>query len=178
MNELVQDTYCECIHFFCLVSSGLLNFCAVALTLCDLGYKPLGVRLDSGDLCKQSSEIRRVFRRCSEQWVRCSAPCVEAACVTADLDNCLNVVWLCLCSFSVPDFDSLTIVGSNSISEDNMLEFNQVALFFIFVVAVATYFCALVTKSSIFVSGEWNQHSWYWNTSGHMHKTTHTWLCL
>ncbi|XP_008336722.1 nicotinate phosphoribosyltransferase isoform X2 [Cynoglossus semilaevis] len=76
------------------VVSGLLNFCAVALTLCDLGYKPLGVRLDSGDLCKQSSEIRRVFRRCSEH-------------------------------FSVPDFDSLTIVGSNSISEDNMLEFNQ-----------------------------------------------------
>uniref|UniRef100_A0A3B3TKH9 Nicotinate phosphoribosyltransferase n=1 Tax=Poecilia latipinna TaxID=48699 RepID=A0A3B3TKH9_9TELE len=48
--------------------SGLLNFCAVALALCELGYKPVGVRLDSGDLCRQSIEVRRVFRLCSEQF--------------------------------------------------------------------------------------------------------------
>uniref|UniRef100_A0A669DHF9 Nicotinate phosphoribosyltransferase n=1 Tax=Oreochromis niloticus TaxID=8128 RepID=A0A669DHF9_ORENI len=48
--------------------SGLLNFCAVALVLCELGYRPVGVRLDSGDLCKQSLDVRRVFRLCSEHF--------------------------------------------------------------------------------------------------------------
>ncbi|XP_051233187.1 nicotinate phosphoribosyltransferase isoform X2 [Dicentrarchus labrax] len=50
------------------VGCGLLNFCAVALALCELGYRPVGVRLDSGDLCRQSVDVRRVFRLCSEQF--------------------------------------------------------------------------------------------------------------
>ncbi|KAJ8389026.1 hypothetical protein AAFF_G00124230 [Aldrovandia affinis] len=49
-------------------SSGLVNFCAVALSLCELQYKPLGVRLDSGDLCRQSVEVRRAFRACSDHF--------------------------------------------------------------------------------------------------------------
>ncbi|XP_047444085.1 nicotinate phosphoribosyltransferase [Mugil cephalus] len=48
--------------------SGVLNFCAVALVLSELGYRPLGVRLDSGDLCRQSVDVRRVFRLCSEHF--------------------------------------------------------------------------------------------------------------
>lgn len=48
--------------------SGLLNFSAVALALCELGYRPVGVRLDSGDLCRQSVDVRRVFRLCSEHF--------------------------------------------------------------------------------------------------------------
>ncbi|XP_071342629.1 nicotinate phosphoribosyltransferase isoform X2 [Trachinotus anak] len=50
------------------VGSGLLNFCAVALALCELGYRPVGVRLDSGDLCRQSVDVRRVFRLCSDHF--------------------------------------------------------------------------------------------------------------
>uniref|UniRef100_A0A665WV36 Nicotinate phosphoribosyltransferase n=1 Tax=Echeneis naucrates TaxID=173247 RepID=A0A665WV36_ECHNA len=48
--------------------SGLLNFSAVALALCELGYRPVGVRLDSGDLCRQSLDVRHVFRLCSEHF--------------------------------------------------------------------------------------------------------------
>ncbi|XP_037625103.1 nicotinate phosphoribosyltransferase [Sebastes umbrosus] len=48
--------------------SGLLNFCAVALALCELDYRPVGIRLDSGDLCRQSVDVRRVFRLCSEHF--------------------------------------------------------------------------------------------------------------
>ncbi|XP_043076170.1 nicotinate phosphoribosyltransferase [Puntigrus tetrazona] len=74
--------------------SGLLCFCAVALALSELQYRPLGVRLDSGDLCRQSLEVRRVFRECSKQ-------------------------------FSVPQFESLIIVGTNSISEQSLSELNK-----------------------------------------------------
>ncbi|XP_070816652.1 nicotinate phosphoribosyltransferase [Chaetodon trifascialis] len=48
--------------------SGLLNFCAVALALCELGYRPVGIRLDSGDLHRQSIDVRHVFRLCSEHF--------------------------------------------------------------------------------------------------------------
>ncbi|XP_067240593.1 nicotinate phosphoribosyltransferase isoform X2 [Chanodichthys erythropterus] len=74
--------------------SGLLCFCAVALALSELRYRPLGVRLDSGDLCRQSLEVRRVFKECSKE-------------------------------FSVPQFESLIIVGSNSISEQSLSELNK-----------------------------------------------------
>ncbi|XP_055981014.1 nicotinate phosphoribosyltransferase [Sorex fumeus] len=42
--------------------SGLPNFLAVALALGELGYRAVGVRLDSGDLLLQAQEIRGVFR--------------------------------------------------------------------------------------------------------------------
>ncbi|XP_030628343.1 nicotinate phosphoribosyltransferase [Chanos chanos] len=74
--------------------SGLLCFCAVALALCELGYQPVGVRLDSGDLCRQSVEVRHVFQKCSNH-------------------------------FSVPGFQSLIIVGSNSMSEQSLAELSK-----------------------------------------------------
>jgi nicotinate phosphoribosyltransferase len=43
------------------LSSGLWNFLYVALVLDDLGYKPLGVRLDSGDLCELSLACAYTF---------------------------------------------------------------------------------------------------------------------
>lgn len=47
--------------------SGLPNFLAVALALGELGYRAVGVRLDSGDLLQQAQEIRKIFRTISAQ---------------------------------------------------------------------------------------------------------------
>ncbi|XP_014474539.1 PREDICTED: nicotinate phosphoribosyltransferase isoform X2 [Dinoponera quadriceps] len=43
--------------------SGLLNFCAVALALKDLGYKAVGIRIDSGDLAYLSNVARDIFEK-------------------------------------------------------------------------------------------------------------------
>ncbi|KAI4479057.1 hypothetical protein M0802_014460 [Mischocyttarus mexicanus] len=45
------------------VRSGILNFCAVALALNDVGYKAIGIRLDSGDLAYLSNAARDIFER-------------------------------------------------------------------------------------------------------------------
>ncbi|XP_039320480.1 nicotinate phosphoribosyltransferase isoform X1 [Saimiri boliviensis] len=48
--------------------SGLPNFLAVSLALGELGYRAVGVRLDSGDLLQQAQEIRQVFRTVAAQF--------------------------------------------------------------------------------------------------------------
>lgn len=47
--------------------SGLPNFLAVALALGELGYRAVGVRLDSGDLLRQAQEIRGLFKSTAAQ---------------------------------------------------------------------------------------------------------------
>ncbi|KAG8431691.1 hypothetical protein GDO86_020449 [Hymenochirus boettgeri] len=58
---MVLDTYN-------VMSSGVPNFCAVARALHHLGYRAVGVRLDSGDLARQSVEIRKIFKKCAERF--------------------------------------------------------------------------------------------------------------
>lgn len=41
--------------------SGLLNFLSVGWALFQLGYQPVGIRLDSGDLAMLSTEVRKTF---------------------------------------------------------------------------------------------------------------------
>ncbi|XP_051162849.1 nicotinate phosphoribosyltransferase isoform X5 [Leptopilina boulardi] len=50
------------------VKSGLLNFCAVALALNDLGYRAIGIRIDSGDLAYLSQEARESFEKIAEKY--------------------------------------------------------------------------------------------------------------
>ncbi|NWR95773.1 PNCB phosphoribosyltransferase, partial [Furnarius figulus] len=53
---------------YCVRRSGLPNFCAVALALHQLGYRAIGVRLDSGDLAQQAKEIRGALRACGARF--------------------------------------------------------------------------------------------------------------
>ena len=43
--------------------SGVPNFLVVALALLDRGFRPKGIRLDSGDLAYLSKEARRMFKK-------------------------------------------------------------------------------------------------------------------
>jgi nicotinate phosphoribosyltransferase len=49
------------------LTSGVPNFCAVALALIEVGYKPIGVRLDSGDLAYLSVETRNYFKNVAKK---------------------------------------------------------------------------------------------------------------
>lgn len=48
--------------------SALLNFCSVALALNDLGYRAVGIRIDSGDLAYLSNLARQYFIKISETY--------------------------------------------------------------------------------------------------------------
>ena len=49
-------------------NSGVPNFMAVALALMELGFHPVGVRIDSGDLAYQSIEIRKTFKNLASHY--------------------------------------------------------------------------------------------------------------
>ncbi|GMH14796.1 hypothetical protein Nepgr_016637 [Nepenthes gracilis] len=66
-----------------VLRSGIPNFCAVALALSDLGYKAVGIRLDSGDLAYLSCESRRFFRAIEKEF---KVPGFGKMCITASND--------------------------------------------------------------------------------------------
>ena len=53
------------------LGSGVPNFLCVALAIYEIGYKPIGIRLDSGDLSYLSKQTRQMFTRVGS---KCSVP--------------------------------------------------------------------------------------------------------
>ncbi len=50
------------------LESGLPNFLCVALALNEIGYKPIGIRLDSGDLSHLSRRTRQIFTEIGKKY--------------------------------------------------------------------------------------------------------------
>ncbi|KAM7351465.1 nicotinate phosphoribosyltransferase isoform 4-T10 [Cochliomyia hominivorax] len=62
------DGFMALVDTYDVKRSGLLNFCAVALGLNDLGYRAVGIRIDSGDLAYLSCLARETFERVAERF--------------------------------------------------------------------------------------------------------------
>ncbi|XP_063978710.1 nicotinate phosphoribosyltransferase isoform X2 [Diachasmimorpha longicaudata] len=62
------DGFMALVDTYDVKRSGLLNFCAVALALSDLGYKAVGIRIDSGDLAYLSQLSRETFRKLADKF--------------------------------------------------------------------------------------------------------------
>ncbi|XP_019880329.1 nicotinate phosphoribosyltransferase isoform X2 [Aethina tumida] len=62
------DGFMTLVDTYDVKRSGLLNFCAVALALNDLGYRAIGIRLDSGDLAYLSNVARQFFYEISDKY--------------------------------------------------------------------------------------------------------------
>ncbi|KAL5281009.1 NAPRT family protein [Megaselia abdita] len=62
------DVFMALVDTYDVKRSGLLNFCAVALALNDLGYRAVGIRIDSGDLAYLSCLARETFETIAERF--------------------------------------------------------------------------------------------------------------
>ncbi|CAG2177954.1 unnamed protein product [Oppiella nova] len=62
------DSFLALVDTYDVIRSGLLNFSAVALALNQLGYRAIGVRIDSGDLAYQSLVAYEKFRTIGDKY--------------------------------------------------------------------------------------------------------------
>ncbi len=57
------DNFLALVDTYDILKSGIPNFICTALALHKLGFKPVGVRIDSGDLSYYSKKIRDIFKK-------------------------------------------------------------------------------------------------------------------
>ncbi|CAG2121563.1 unnamed protein product, partial [Medioppia subpectinata] len=62
------DAFLALVDTYDVIRSGLLNFSAIALALNELGYRPIGIRIDSGDLAYQSSVAYDSFCKIGDKY--------------------------------------------------------------------------------------------------------------
>ncbi|XP_014225980.2 nicotinate phosphoribosyltransferase-like isoform X2 [Trichogramma pretiosum] len=62
------DGFMALVDTYDVKRSGLLNFCAVALALHDIGYRAIGIRIDSGDLAYLSQAAREIFSKIAKKF--------------------------------------------------------------------------------------------------------------
>ncbi|PIN25229.1 Nicotinic acid phosphoribosyltransferase [Handroanthus impetiginosus] len=77
------ENFLALVDTYDVMRSGIPNFCAVALALNDLGYKAVGIRLDSGDLAYLSCETRKFFQAVEKEF---SVPHFGKTSITASND--------------------------------------------------------------------------------------------
>jgi nicotinate phosphoribosyltransferase len=67
--QAFPDTFLALVDTYDTLKSGVPNFLCVALALITLGYSPIGIRLDSGDLAYLSRESRKLFEWAGKKMV-------------------------------------------------------------------------------------------------------------
>lgn len=79
---LTLQSFLALVDTYDTLVSGIPNFLVCALAMYEIGYKPLGIRLDSGDLAYLSLEARKMFRMVEEQF-NMKGVCRARVCVRA-----------------------------------------------------------------------------------------------
>ena len=62
------DRFLALIDTFKTLESGCRNFIIVAIALSELGHKPIGIRLDSGDLSQLSKDCKKLWKEVGEKY--------------------------------------------------------------------------------------------------------------
>ncbi|KER30287.1 hypothetical protein T265_03239 [Opisthorchis viverrini] len=62
------DAFVGLIDTYDVLRSGVPNFCAVGLTLHEHGHRPVGIRIDSGDLAFLSLMVRDAFKKIAQHY--------------------------------------------------------------------------------------------------------------
>eukprot|EP00283_Hemiselmis_rufescens_P007101 CAMPEP_0173429430 /NCGR_PEP_ID=MMETSP1357-20121228/8148_1 /TAXON_ID=77926 /ORGANISM="Hemiselmis rufescens, Strain PCC563" /LENGTH=550 /DNA_ID=CAMNT_0014393619 /DNA_START=32 /DNA_END=1684 /DNA_ORIENTATION=- len=66
--QAFPESFLALVDTYDTLVSGIPNFIIVALAMYEIGYQPIGIRLDSGDLAYLSLEARRMFETVEEQY--------------------------------------------------------------------------------------------------------------
>ena len=111
--QAFPDSLLALVDTYDTLKSGVPNFISVGMALLDFGYKPVGIRLDSGDLAYLSRQTKRLFMEADAKLLLGRAG--------ADGDNVnvnVNVS-------KVPVFENCKIVASNDLDEQTIYSLIQ-----------------------------------------------------